>query len=270
MGFGAAKMANKTPSWKRLYSKIGMSSLSVSNTTAEKRRQIMESDWYKALFPGTRVSESRLLESKTTNGGSCQAVSVGGPVTGRGADLIILDDCMKAEDVTSEAERGNIKNWFSNALSTRLNDKRDGAIVSIQQQLHEDDLPAFLADKGYTCLNLPAVAEEDQLFAIGGAQTYLRKAGELLDPVRFPQEVLDQELTADPKLSVRTLAQPEGLDPGYVGRMLKLAFLNPKLVQKFVDGTAPAHIIQRKLLRDGIIVPRWSQQRVAIESTAVV
>ncbi len=165
----------------------------LSREHAEKRRQIMESDWYKALFPGTRVSESRVLELKTTKGGSCQAVSVGGPVTGRGADLIILDDCMKAEDVTSEAERGNIKNWFSNALSTRLNDKRDGAIVSIQQRLHEDDLPAYLADKGYTCLNLPAVAEEDHLVAIGYKHTYLRKAGELLDPVRFPQEVLDQE-----------------------------------------------------------------------------
>jgi site-specific DNA recombinase len=45
-------------------------------------------------------------------------------------------------------------------------------------------------------------------------------------------------LTADPKLSVRTLAQREGLDPGYVGRMLKLAFLDPKLVQQFVSGTA--------------------------------
>ena len=53
---------------------------------------------------------------------------------------------------------------------------------------------------------------------------------------------------ADPKLSVRTLAHREGLDPGYVGRMLKLAFLDPKLVQQFVNGTAPAHITQRKLL----------------------
>ena len=76
-------------------------------------------------------------------------------------------------------------------------------------------------------------------------------------------------LTADPKLSVRTLAQREGLDPGYIGRMLKLAFLEPKLVQQFVNGTAPAHITQRKLLRDGMIVPRWSEQRVALESTAV-
>jgi hypothetical protein len=50
--------------------------------------------------------------------------------------------------------------------------------------------------------------------------------------------------------------------------MLKLAFLDPKLVQQFVNGTAPTLISQRKLLRDGIIVPRWSQQRVALEATA--
>lgn len=51
-------------------------------------------------------------------------------------------------------------------------------------------------------------------------------------------------LTADPKLSVRTLAQRQGLDPGYVGCMLKLAFLDPQVVHQFVSGTAPAHITQ--------------------------
>ena len=161
---------------------------------AEKRRQIIESDWYKRIFPAMRIARGgSLLRFKTTAGGGCRAVSVGGPVTGRGAHFIILDDCMKADDSNSEAARARVKDWFSKALYSRLNEKKGGAIISIQQRVHEDDLPASLLEKGYVCLNLPAVADRDQLINIGEGVTYHWKRGELLDPVRFPQEVLDAE-----------------------------------------------------------------------------
>jgi predicted phage terminase large subunit-like protein len=167
----------------------------LSREHAEKRRQILESDWYKRCFPGARLSltGSTLLRMKTTAGGGCRAVSVGGPVTGRGADLIILDDCMKSDDASSEAARLEVKNWFSAALHSRLNDKGRGAIISIQQRIHEDDLPAHLLEKGYACLNLPAIADKDQEIEIGEGLVHRWKRGELLDPVRFPQEVLYNE-----------------------------------------------------------------------------
>ena len=118
----------------------------LSREHAEKRRQIIESDWYKRIFSNTRLAErgNRLLDLKTTAGGGVKAVSVGGPVTGRGADIIILDDCMKSDEHSSEAAREEVKHWFSSALTTRLNNKERGAIVSIQQRIHEDDLPAHL------------------------------------------------------------------------------------------------------------------------------
>ena len=75
-------------------------------------------------------------------------VSVEGTVTERGADYIIMDDRMKAGDQVSEAARQKLKDWFSNTLATRLNDKRDGVIISIAQRLHEDGLLAMLRDKG--------------------------------------------------------------------------------------------------------------------------
>lgn len=61
---------------------------------AETRRRIMESAWYQALFPGTRLASrgNRDGALQTTAGGRIISVSVGGPVTGRGADIIILDD----------------------------------------------------------------------------------------------------------------------------------------------------------------------------------
>jgi predicted phage terminase large subunit-like protein len=167
----------------------------LSSDHAEARRRIMESPWYHSLFPHTRLALRGNSGGalSVAAGGFVRAVSVGGPVTGRGADVIILDDCMKADARTSEAARLEVKTWFSTTLTSRLNDKRAGVILSIQQRICEDDLPALLAELKYTCLNLPAVAERDMEVGIGPGMIHTWKRGELLDPVRFPADVLEQE-----------------------------------------------------------------------------
>lgn len=159
---------------------------------AQQCRQIMESAWYQALFPKTRLApRSRTLELITTAGGGRKAVSVGGSTTGFGADVIIIDDCMKADEVRSQAVRDEVKAWFGGTLLTRLNNKRDGCIISIQQRLHEDDLPALLLEKGFDHLNLPAIAEKEERLPIGFGRFHHRKVGDLLDPTREDQAVLD-------------------------------------------------------------------------------
>lgn len=157
-------------------------------------RVIMESVWYKTDFPGTRISDrgNRALELETTAGGVRKAVSVGGSITGFGADIIIVDDCMKADEARSQAVRDELRSWFDNTLSTRLNDKATGVIISIQQRLHEDDLPAYLLDKGYEHLNLPAIAEVEGRVPVGPDRFHHRRVGDLLDPDRESREVLDQ------------------------------------------------------------------------------
>lgn len=161
----------------------------------EKRRQILESEWYQRIFPHTRLAPrgNRQFNLTTTRNGYIMAVSVGGAVTGRGADFIILDDCMKADDQHSEVMRETVKRWYSATLSTRRNDKTRGPIISIQQRLHEDDLPAQLLEKGYACLRLPAIADRDEEIEIGPDVIHHWKRGELLDPVRFPMSVLEEE-----------------------------------------------------------------------------
>jgi predicted phage terminase large subunit-like protein len=194
----------------------------LSREHAEKRHQIMESEWYKRIFPATRLAKSgsTALRMKTIAGGGCRAVSVGGPVTGRGANVIILDDCMKSDDSSSEAVRQRVKDWFSKALYNRLNDKQGGAIISIQQRVHEDDLPAFLLEKGYACLNLPAIADRDQDIDIGEGLVHRWKRGELLDPDRFPREVLEAErLNMGPQdYSAQYLQNPVALE----GNLLRM------------------------------------------------
>lgn len=157
-------------------------------------RRIMESDWYKSDFPNTRISDrgNRALELETTCGGVRKAVSVGGTVTGFGADTVIVDDCMKAEEANSAIARENLRTWFDGTLLSRLNDKANGKIISIQQRLHEDDLPAYMLAKGYGHLNLPAIAEREETIRIGRNVVYHRRVGDLLNPTRENQAVLDQ------------------------------------------------------------------------------
>jgi len=160
---------------------------------ANQCRQVIESGWYRKLFPNTRIDErnNRALEIVTTAGGVRKAVSVGGSVTGFGADLIIVDDCMKADEARSQTMRDELKAWFTGTLVTRLNDKERGTIISIQQRLHEDDLPAFLLEKGYAHLNLPAIAEAEEVIPLTFGRMHRREVGDLLDPARAGRSTLD-------------------------------------------------------------------------------
>lgn len=155
-------------------------------------KQIMESDWYKRDFPWTRISSARGLEILTTAGGGRKAVSIESGVTGFGADIIIVDDCMKASDASSQAMTDAVRSWFDTTLLSRLDDKASGSIISIQQRLSEADLTAYLLDKGFEELRLPAIAEKDESIPIGDDQFHYRKTGDVLSPSREDRDVLDQ------------------------------------------------------------------------------
>ena len=61
-------------------------------------------------------------------------------LTGRGADIVLIDDPLKPEEALSKAPLQACNQWFVHTLYSRLNDKRSGVIVIIMQRLHEDDL----------------------------------------------------------------------------------------------------------------------------------
>lgn len=99
---------------------------------------------------------------------------------------------MKADEAKSAVERQNLRDWFDNTLLSRLNNKATGRIVSIQQRLHEDDLPAYMFEKGYRHLNLPAIAERAEQIPIGKERCHSRVVGDLLNPSREDRQTLDQ------------------------------------------------------------------------------
>jgi hypothetical protein len=107
-------------------------------------RHILTSDWYRQLF-ATRLSAQRqaVSEFETTAQGCRLATAVGGVLTRRGADIIIIDDPLKPEEALSQAQRQAANEWYDHTLYSRLNDARTGSIVLIMHRLHES-LPSGL------------------------------------------------------------------------------------------------------------------------------
>jgi predicted phage terminase large subunit-like protein len=158
---------------------------------ARQFRTVMRSDWYRALFPGLEIEKDTETEFATTAGGCRLTVAVGGSITGRGADNIIIDDPLKASDAHSEAARRLVNEWYRSTLLSRLDDKETGAIILVMQRLHEDDLAGSLLEQpGWTHLDLPAIALEDTRIQIGPKAFHDFRKGEALQPVRESLDVL--------------------------------------------------------------------------------
>jgi predicted phage terminase large subunit-like protein len=172
---------------------------SYSQDLAEKHardcKALMLKERYQELFP-TRLSPDKMAaaEFTTTEGGFRLSTSVGGQLTGRGAEFIIIDDPLKPNEALSDTERGNVNEWYDSTVVSRLNDKRTGCIIIIMQRLHEDDLVGHVQESDdWTILRFPAIAEEDEVHTITspyGAEEVRRAAGEALHPEREPLEAL--------------------------------------------------------------------------------
>ncbi len=163
-------------------------------------RTVLESAWYQRLFPDTRIDPRKNTEGEieTTAQGYRLSTSVGGTLTGRGGNLILIDDPMKPAEAMSEAKRAAVSEWYDLTLSTRLDCKTEDAIVLIMQRLHVDDLVGHVLDKDerWTHLNLPAIAEKDEEIPLGDGHVHRRKAGDLLHPEREDMKVLEDQKAA--------------------------------------------------------------------------
>ena len=156
-------------------------------------RMVIDAPWYQTLFPAMRRAKDTGTELVTTASGSRYATSVGGTLTGRGADLIIIDDPAKAEDAMSEPSRKRVIDWYAGTLVSRLNDKERDSIVVVMQRLHENDLAGYLIGQGgWHHLDLPAIAVEDSVIPVGPDKPYRRRCGEVLHAERESKELLDE------------------------------------------------------------------------------
>jgi predicted phage terminase large subunit-like protein len=153
-------------------------------------RNMVSDPFHAAIFPEFRLAQdaTSMRRFSTTAGGSYYAVGRGGAITGRGADLLLIDDPLKdAEEARSELTRRALHEWFKSVAYTRL--QPGGAVVLISTRWHEDDLAGHLLREdpnGWVVLSLPAIAEVDESF---------RRAGDALWPEKFPLELLEIKRT---------------------------------------------------------------------------
>jgi predicted phage terminase large subunit-like protein len=159
-------------------------------------RAIVESDWYRRIFPNTRIGRFKNTESEIefTERGYRLAVSVNGTLTGRGGDLIIIDDPIKAIDALSEPTRTGVNDWFLNTLLSRQDNKLTAAILLVMQRVHVDDLTGSLlaGPEEWEVLKLPAIAEVGELIPIGGGRFHERLPADVLWPKREPRRILER------------------------------------------------------------------------------
>jgi hypothetical protein len=121
-------------------------STELSRKMSNDFRAVIESTWYQEAFQATRIGRFKDNETEIefTRRGFRLCTSVGGTLTGRGGDIIIIDDPLKAIDAPSESKRSFVNQWYANTLVSRLDDKRKGAIIVVMQRVHIDDLTGFL------------------------------------------------------------------------------------------------------------------------------
>jgi predicted phage terminase large subunit-like protein len=159
-------------------------------------RAVLASSWYQGLFSTTRIGRYKDTETEIelTRRGFRLATSTGGTLTGRGGDLIIIDDPLKPIDALSEQRRTSANDWFLNTVVSRLDDKRTGAIVIVMQRVHMDDLTGFVLRQSdeWTVLSLPAIAEHAETIRLSPTDVHVRQLGEVLAPEREPIKVLEQ------------------------------------------------------------------------------
>jgi predicted phage terminase large subunit-like protein len=185
--------------------------LDLAGRFAYQSHRLMSSDLYKRIFPGTRIARNAGSEIVTTRDGYRFGTSLDGSVTGRGGDIIIIDDPLKLSDAESDIKREHVNETYRE-IPSRLDDNENGAIVIVMQRLHPDDLCGTVLRRSddWTVLRLPLIAERDESIQIGDNSYHLRRVGDLLHPEYFSQRVVDERRS---ELDEKTFAAHYQQDP---------------------------------------------------------
>jgi predicted phage terminase large subunit-like protein len=156
-----------------------------------KTRDLVASSEYRSIFGAVKLKEDTQSKARwaTEEKGSYTSVGVGGTLTGRGADLLIIDDPVKnRQEAESDLIRRNIKEWYTSTARTRL--EKDAAVIVIMTRWHVYDLVGELLaaqegsqDEGskWERITFPAIATQDEEW---------RTKGQALWPEKYDEKAL--------------------------------------------------------------------------------
>lgn len=138
----------------------------LSNDFGREVRNIVDSPEFQALFDVKLAQDSKAANRwHTDKGGMYVAAGVGTAITGRGADILLIDDPFKdRQEADSEITRGRVWDWYTSTAYTRL--MPGGAVIVINTRWHDDDLTGrLLAEQSnggdqWEVLSLPAIQDD--------------------------------------------------------------------------------------------------------------
>lgn len=152
-------------------------------------RNYLKAPTFAALFPDCKLSSdsNSVKRFNLVPGGSYATIGVGGATTGRGADLLVLDDLIKdREQADSPVYRENLIDWYKSVARTRL--QPEGAIALVQTRWGTTDFVSWLLQEtkheGWEVISLPAIALENDPLG--------RQPGEALWTEAYPLPVLEE------------------------------------------------------------------------------
>jgi len=165
----------------------------VAQAQAKLFNRLINSDWLRRVFPELRPTvPNKQMEWESTQGGYRLAASIDGAVLSRGADIIILDDPNKGQEIYSKRARERVKGACDRTVSSRLNNPKKGAIICVMQRLHSDDLAGhMLEQEDWEVVRIPAIAISRERWDLGFGKTKVRRPGELIQPERTGVAELD-------------------------------------------------------------------------------
>jgi predicted phage terminase large subunit-like protein len=157
------------------------------------RRRLLTADALRRRYPDIELVADQRSKPECHNRrrGAFVASTLAGPLIGKGGEWIVVDDPQSMQQVESEVQRETQTDLLRSVIHTRLDDKRRGGIVLVQQRLHAQDLSAVALELGYTPVVLPAVQPARQRYIFPRSrQVMIREAGAALWPTRENPETL--------------------------------------------------------------------------------
>lgn len=251
------------PGWRSIWTSYAGP---LATRDALKCRKIIESAWYEENFSGPAdwtlaADQNEKTLFANTMMGFRQSFGIGAGGTGHRGNLFATDDPISADDGYNKQELERVIRWWDNVVPTRLSDPRKDSFLCIMQRLNRGDLSQHLLDRGYQHLCLMQEFERKRTFVTyrtvqtvaGPVKEVFREdprevEGELLCPVLYPQEVVDElrsiangiykaQQQQDPqamdgdifKLESWRFFRLRGMDPTQIGKRPRGCFEGPAI-----------------------------------------
>lgn len=195
----SAWLSGRHPEWNVA---VGTYSDGMAEDIGGDTRAILGTSQFKQVFPEHRLRKGSTAKTnfQTEKGGRLVFVGRGGPLTGKGAHVLLIDDLYKDhEEARSQNIRDQAWNWFTKVAMTRRMGRK--LVMLTMTRWHSDDIIGRLTDPENPCYNaieakdwmiirIPAIAEEDDVLG--------RAEGEPLWPEEFDLDFLQSQQRLDP------------------------------------------------------------------------